>query len=458
MRNPANWSIQFNTPPVVLTDGSLENREDVRFRIGVEPVYSAYNGQGVPPGTIPHHYVSYYVSLHPNLDAEKIKRARNFRERKTPYADTLSDVKRPFDHPRDMPMHVVCNLEVRDLPSLPRNLDWCYPELSMYAQTGMFPLHFQKQLYDYYNESIAYMCDKPEDYNRVKDHFHVIDLKHGPPDDLVIPAQVRVDWGRWAHERTVNAGYQQEESQKWLLERDLHWKAIVKGDPPLEMRQQFNSPDGLFPQNWPEPDEPDEMDYESHLVAALVMDDYDNHVPSGQVFPNVPFRETLNAEGRSRETALLLGLQRAQLDTALTYAQERAHTVMVQANERFVRHVPSEVQQAREAREILLRVAPTVADVRTAAQLGITTTTMQVSIDPSVHPPVAEVSAPPFSGPPHKLVVETPNDSASSASAKVSTSGYSSFTAHIVELFQPFLCSRPTISNYAHAYAGTRLA
>eukprot|EP00971_Amphidinium_carterae_P130776 2590609-Amphidinium_carterae.1 len=78
MRSPANWSIEFNTPPVVLPDGSLENREDLRFRLGVEPVYSVYNGQGVPPGTIPHHYVSYYVSLHPNPDAEKIKRAKPF--------------------------------------------------------------------------------------------------------------------------------------------------------------------------------------------------------------------------------------------------------------------------------------------------------------------------------------------------------------------------------------------
>eukprot|EP00971_Amphidinium_carterae_P191430 3798421-Amphidinium_carterae.1 len=326
-------------------------------------------------------------------------------------------MKRPFDHPRDMPTHVVCNLEVRDLPSLPRNLDWCYPELNMYAQTGLFPLHFQKQLFDYYNESISYMCDRPEDYHKVRDHFHVIDLKHGPPDDLDIPAQVRVNWGRWAHERTVNAGYQQEDSHKWLLERDLDWKILEKGNPPSEMRQQFDSPDGLFPQNWPEPDEPDEMDCESHLIAALVMDDYDNQVPSDQVFPNVPFRETLNAEGRIRESARLLGVQRAQLDTALTYAQGRAYTGNVQANERFVRHVPSEVQQSREAREVLLRVAPTEADVRTAAQLGIATTTMQVSIEPNVHPPVAEVSAPPFSGPSHKLEVETPSDSASSASA-----------------------------------------
>eukprot|EP00971_Amphidinium_carterae_P160302 3177813-Amphidinium_carterae.1 len=74
-----------------------------------------YNSAGVPTGTIPHHYVNYYVSLHPNPDAAKIKKAKPYRERKSPYADTVSDMKRPFDHPRDMPTHVVHNLEVRDL-------------------------------------------------------------------------------------------------------------------------------------------------------------------------------------------------------------------------------------------------------------------------------------------------------------------------------------------------------
>eukprot|EP00971_Amphidinium_carterae_P046145 908451-Amphidinium_carterae.1 len=45
MRNPTNWCVEFNTPPVVLNDGSLEQRADVRFRIGVEAVYSVHNMQ-----------------------------------------------------------------------------------------------------------------------------------------------------------------------------------------------------------------------------------------------------------------------------------------------------------------------------------------------------------------------------------------------------------------------------
>eukprot|EP00971_Amphidinium_carterae_P152257 3017731-Amphidinium_carterae.2 len=64
------------------------------------------------------------------------------------------------------------------------------------------------------------------------------------------------------------------------------------------LRRQFDTPDGVFPQNWPDPDEPDEMNLEPHLLAALVMDDYDNRTPPDQVFPNIPFRETLNMEGR----------------------------------------------------------------------------------------------------------------------------------------------------------------
>eukprot|EP00971_Amphidinium_carterae_P075651 1494577-Amphidinium_carterae.1 len=72
---------------------------------------SYYNSDGMPPGTVPHHYVNYYVSLHPNPDVVKIKKAKPFRERKSPYAETISDMKRPFDHPRDLP---------------PRNLDWCF--------------------------------------------------------------------------------------------------------------------------------------------------------------------------------------------------------------------------------------------------------------------------------------------------------------------------------------------
>eukprot|EP00971_Amphidinium_carterae_P166827 3305748-Amphidinium_carterae.1 len=147
----------------------------------------------------------------------------------------------------------------------------------MYAQVGMFSLSFQKELFDYYSASIAQMCDRPEDHTKLKDFFEMVDMDHGTPDDLLIPTQVKVDWSRWAHERTVNAGYNTEDSHKWLLERDLDWKIIEKGNPPSMLRLQYSTPDGLFPQNWPAPDEePNEANRESHFVAALIMDDYDN--------------------------------------------------------------------------------------------------------------------------------------------------------------------------------------
>eukprot|EP00971_Amphidinium_carterae_P075234 1487100-Amphidinium_carterae.1 len=138
-------------------------------------------------------------------------------------------MKRPFDHPCDMPTHVVHNLKVRDLPTLPRNLNWCYPKLNMYAQIGMFPLSFHKELYNYYKESITGMCDKPIDFDRMTDFFTTLDKAHGIPDDRLIPFQVKVDWCRWTHERTMNAGYNAGDSHKWLLEQDLDWKIIARG-------------------------------------------------------------------------------------------------------------------------------------------------------------------------------------------------------------------------------------
>eukprot|EP00971_Amphidinium_carterae_P179690 3563761-Amphidinium_carterae.1 len=267
----------------------MEHREDVRRASGTQL----------------HRHVNYYVSLHPNPDAQKMKKVKPFRERKTPYADTISDMKRPFDHPRDMPTHVVHHLEVRDLPTLPRNLDWCFPELNMYAQTN---------------------------------HFTAVDNKHGEPDNFDVPSQVHVDWCRWAHERTVNEGYSPEDSHKWLLERELYLKDVVKGMPPPTLRRQLASPDGLFPQNWPDPDAPDEMNTDSHLLAALVLDDYDHRVPSNQVFPNVNFRDTLDAEGRIREAGLLMGVPANQVQDAVVYAQERVRSQEVQQNERYVLH------------------------------------------------------------------------------------------------------------------------
>eukprot|EP00971_Amphidinium_carterae_P096996 1920212-Amphidinium_carterae.1 len=58
-----------------------------------------------------------------------------------------------------------------------------------------------------------------------------------------------------AYKRTINAGYEASDSYKWLLERELEWQTLKPEQPSSTLHQQLNSPDGVFPQNWPEPDE-----------------------------------------------------------------------------------------------------------------------------------------------------------------------------------------------------------
>eukprot|EP00971_Amphidinium_carterae_P275663 5469587-Amphidinium_carterae.1 len=284
----------------------------------------------------------------------------------------------------------------------------------MYAQIGMFSLSFHKELYDYHKTSITGMCDSPIEFDRMEEFYETLDRDHGPPNDREVPSQVKVDWCRWAHEKTMNAGFDADSSHKWLLERDLDWKNIVRGIPPSVIRDRFESPDGLFPQKWPEPDGESEAQRESHVVAALIMDDYDNQVPSDQVFPNVPFRQTLDLQGRLLEASVVFGLEP---DQVLENAQGRGIEVNIQANERFARHVPADVTQQRMSRAVLLSVSPSESDLQAIERLGIQATTMHANIDPNQFPTVTEVSAPAFSGPPHKLMSETQDTAPSSASA-----------------------------------------
>eukprot|EP00971_Amphidinium_carterae_P276159 5480020-Amphidinium_carterae.1 len=90
----------------------------------------------------------------------------------------------------------------------------------MYAQIGMFPLSFQKELYDYYNESIAYMCDTPEEYRLLQQHFDAIDAKCGSPNNMDVPMIVQAEWHKWAHTRTMNAGYFLGDSYKWEMDKE----------------------------------------------------------------------------------------------------------------------------------------------------------------------------------------------------------------------------------------------
>eukprot|EP00971_Amphidinium_carterae_P268534 5327468-Amphidinium_carterae.2 len=74
----------------------------------------------------------------------------------------------------------------------------------------------------------------------MNEFFATLDKAHGVPDDRSIPSQVKVDWCRWAHEKTMNAGYNANDSHKWLLERELDWKTVDRGTPLPAPRQQFD--------------------------------------------------------------------------------------------------------------------------------------------------------------------------------------------------------------------------
>eukprot|EP00971_Amphidinium_carterae_P143358 2840147-Amphidinium_carterae.1 len=70
--------MEVDTPAIMLKEGSMKQREDLRFRLEVEPVYLRYYNDGVPPETVCHHYASYYVRTHPNEDIAKYLKAKPF--------------------------------------------------------------------------------------------------------------------------------------------------------------------------------------------------------------------------------------------------------------------------------------------------------------------------------------------------------------------------------------------
>eukprot|EP00971_Amphidinium_carterae_P008419 166071-Amphidinium_carterae.1 len=112
------------------------------------------------------------------------------------------------------------------------------------------------------------------------------------------------------------------------------------------------------------------------------MDDYDNRVPTVETFPNIPFAQTLNLQGRLLEASVVYGMQPEQLESAVHLTLGREIEVDVQANERFTRHSPAQRTRQQQAREILLSANPSAADLNVAEQLGIQTRTMHANIDP----------------------------------------------------------------------------
>eukprot|EP00971_Amphidinium_carterae_P257716 5115619-Amphidinium_carterae.1 len=202
-------------------------------------------------------------------------------------------------------------------------MNWCYPELNMYAQIGMFSLRFQKELFDYYSESIAHMCDTHEECLLLHQHFEGIDAKCGGPSTMDVPLTIRTEWHRWAHTRSMNAGYFLGDSYNWEMGKEVLLDNLMSIFPPLSTRLVKEAPDGLFPQSWPPvvPDEPKPDKTLAQILATLVMDDYEHRSTNDYLSPGFPLAQHLDPEQRIRRAGHWLDLPYEEMEIALSYAQ-----------------------------------------------------------------------------------------------------------------------------------------
>eukprot|EP00971_Amphidinium_carterae_P019641 387126-Amphidinium_carterae.1 len=62
-------------------------------------------------------------------------------------------------------------------------------------------------------------------------------------------------------------------------------------NPPLSTRPEKQTPSGLFPQDWPVTEDPDELEPEKahpKVLAALIMDDYEHRGSTDYLSPSFP--------------------------------------------------------------------------------------------------------------------------------------------------------------------------
>eukprot|EP00971_Amphidinium_carterae_P352225 6492495-Amphidinium_carterae.2 len=172
----------------------------------------------------------------------------------------------------------------------------------------MFPLSFHKELYDYYNESIAHMCDTPEEFRLLQQHFEAIDVKCGSPNAMDVPMIVQTEWHKWAHTRTMNAGYFLGDSYKWEMDKEVNMHNLMSIYPPLSTRPEKETPNGVFPQSWPpvDPEEPEPDKTHAKILAVLVMDDYEHRSTTDYLSPGFPVSEHVVPEQRIRRAPLVL--------------------------------------------------------------------------------------------------------------------------------------------------------
>eukprot|EP00971_Amphidinium_carterae_P283773 5633860-Amphidinium_carterae.2 len=193
----------------------------------------------------------------------------------------------------------------------------------MYAQIGMFSLSFHKELFDYYSESVAHMCDTHEECHLLHQHFEGIDAKCGAPNTMDVPLSIQTKWHKWAHTRSMNAGYFLGDSYRWKMGKEVLMDNLMSIVSPLSLRPAKEPPSGLFPQSWPpvDPTEPEPETAPYKILATLVMDDYEHYSTTDFLSPGFPLSAHLGPKQRIRRAGHWLDLSYDHINIALAYAQ-----------------------------------------------------------------------------------------------------------------------------------------
>eukprot|EP00971_Amphidinium_carterae_P096054 1900824-Amphidinium_carterae.1 len=96
-------------------------------------------------------------------------------------------------------------------------------------------------------------------------------------------------------------------------------------------------PSGLFPQSWPLPEHPDELEpVKAHpkVLAALIMDDHEHRGSTDYLSPSFPISQHAVPEQRIRRAGHWMDLSYDEVDNALDYAQVLVDEGRVQYQEK----------------------------------------------------------------------------------------------------------------------------
>eukprot|EP00971_Amphidinium_carterae_P346757 6488426-Amphidinium_carterae.1 len=87
------------------------------------------------------------------------------------------------------------------------------------------------------------------------------------------------------------------------MDKEVSMQGLMRIDPPLSTRPHKETPNGVFPQSWPNPEDPEELEPEiahAKILAAVVMDDYEHRTSSDYLSPSFPVSEHSVPEQRIR--------------------------------------------------------------------------------------------------------------------------------------------------------------